>query len=88
MIKIEKAEKTVLDKMGVYSWPTWEKEVSRFDWKYDDRETFYVLDGKARIEPDEGEPVEFGVGDLVTISKGLSCVWDITAPIKKHYKFG
>ena len=26
-------------------------------------------------------------GDLVTFQKGMHCVWDISAPIRKHYRF-
>ena len=35
-----------------------------------------------------GKPVEFGPGDLVTFPEGLDCVWKISKPVKKHYKFG
>ncbi len=40
-IKIEKLDKGQLEKRGIYSWPIWEKEVSRFDWHYDDIEECY-----------------------------------------------
>lgn len=33
------------------------------------------------------EFVEFGAGDLVTIPKGLSCTWDVSVAVDKHYKF-
>ena len=39
-------------------------DVSEFPWFYSEPETFYVLVGKVRVELDEGEPVEFGKGDL------------------------
>ncbi len=26
-------------------------------------------------------------GDYVTFPKGLSCVWDVKEPVKKHYNF-
>ncbi|MFQ5952235.1 MAG: cupin domain-containing protein [Candidatus Omnitrophota bacterium] len=87
-ITIEKPDSGKLEKLGVNSWPIWEKEVSRFDWSYDEQETCYILEGNARVEPEEGEPVEFGVGDLVTFPKGMNCVWEIRNPIRKHYKFG
>jgi len=88
MIKIEKPDRTKLDDLGVDSWPVWEKEVSRFDWSYDDKETCYLLEGKVVVEPESGDPVEFGAGDLVVFEKGLNCVWDIKEPVRKHYKFG
>jgi hypothetical protein len=28
-----------------------------------------------------------GKGDFVTFPKGLSCIWDIKEPVKKHYNF-
>ena len=38
------------------------------------------------VETDQGN-VTFGKGDFVTFPKGLSCVWDIKAPVNKHYNF-
>jgi len=87
-IKIEKPDAGKLKNLGVDSWPIWEKGVSRFDWSYDEQETCYILEGKAKVEPEEGEPVEFQAGDLVTFPKGLNCIWEISSPIRKHYKFG
>jgi uncharacterized protein len=29
-----------------------------------------------------------GAGALVTFPAGMSCTWNITAPVKKHYRFG
>jgi uncharacterized protein len=34
-----------------------------------------------------GEPVSFGVGDLVTFPAGLSCIWDVKKSLRKHYHF-
>ena len=44
-ILIEKPDEQKLEELGVGSWPIWEKEVSRFDWYYDDKETCYILEG-------------------------------------------
>jgi len=87
-IKVEKPETSELQKMDITAWPIWEKEKSRFNWSYDVEETCYIIKGKAKVEADDGEVVEFGAGDLVTLPKGLNCVWDISDPIRKHYKFG
>jgi len=76
-----------LDTLAVDSWPIWSKEISAFDWHYDQAETCYILEGFAIITPPHGEAVEIGEGDLVTFAKGLSCHWDIREPIKKHYMF-
>lgn len=88
VIKVEKPDQEKLKKLGVNAWPIWEKEVSRFDWSYDTEEVCYVLEGKVVVEPENGEPVKFGAGDLVTFPKGLNCVWDIKEAVRKHYSFG
>jgi uncharacterized cupin superfamily protein len=86
-IEISKPKMEDMEKEGVMSWPIWEKEISRFDWHYDETEECYLLEGKAVVETDDGEKVEFGKGDFVTFPKGLSCVWEIKEPVKKHYNF-
>ena len=87
-IKIERPGNDKLKELGVSSWPIWEKEVSKFDWHYDDKETCYLLEGKVRVSTKDGKSVNFSAGDLVVFPKGLSCVWDIREAVKKHYKFG
>ncbi|MBF0247092.1 MAG: cupin domain-containing protein [Alphaproteobacteria bacterium] len=67
--------------------PTWEKEVSTFPWRYDMTEICLVLEGEVTVTPDGGEPVRFGAGDLVTFPKGMTCTWDITKTVRKHYRF-
>jgi len=76
-----------LDTLAVDSWPIWSKEISSFDWHYDQAETCYILEGNAIVTSDDGESVEIGEGDLVTFAKGLSCRWEIREAIKKHYMF-
>lgn len=51
-----------LSKLGVASWPTWSKEVSKFPWTYSDKETAYVLEGQVTVTPEGGEPVSFWQG--------------------------
>lgn len=77
-----------LDVLGVDDWPIWEKEVSTFDWTYDDKETCYIIEGEVVVTPQGGEPVTLRKGDLVTFPAGLSCTWDIKSPIRKHYELG
>jgi uncharacterized cupin superfamily protein len=86
-IGIKKPAGEEMEMEGVLSWPIWEKEISRFDWHYDETEECYLLEGKVVVEAEDGERVEFGKGDFVTFPKGLSCVWDIKEPVKKHYNF-
>ena len=87
MIKIEKLKSPELKKRGVFNWPIWEKEISRFDWKYDSVEECYLLEGKVTVTTKDGETVNFGKGDFVTFPKGLSCTWDVKEPVRKHYNF-
>ena len=87
-IRIERPSREALEEMGAFSWPTWQKEPATFNWRYDQRETCYVLEGRARVEPRHGAPVEFGAGNLVIFPKGLECVWVITQAIRKHYRLG
>ncbi|MCK4338396.1 MAG: cupin domain-containing protein [Candidatus Cloacimonetes bacterium] len=86
-ITIENLSKEELENRGIFSWSIWEKEISRFDWSYDTIEQCYILEGKVIIETEDGEKVEIGKGNFVTFPKGLSCVWDIKEPIRKHYNF-
>lgn len=86
-IKVEKLTKEELEKRGVFDWPIWQKEVSRFDWHYDDVEECYFLDGSVTIETKDGKTVSFGKGDFVTFPKGLSCAWDVKEAVKKRYNF-
>lgn len=86
-IKVEKKNKEDIKKIGALSWPIWEKEVSRFDWHYDDTEMCYIIEGKVTVKTTDGEVVNFGAGDFVTFPRGLDCVWDIKEPVRKHYNF-
>ena len=86
-IDIKKPANKDLEAKGVLSWPIWEKEISRFDWHYDSTEECFLLEGKVVVETEDGDQVAFEKGDFVTFPKGLSCVWDIKVPVKKHYNF-
>ena len=86
-IRIEKLTDEQIEKRGVKTWSIWEKEVSRFDWYYDNMEECLLLEGRVVVETENGDRVEFGKGDFVTFPKGLSCVWDIKEAVKKHYNF-
>ncbi|MDY7011137.1 MAG: cupin domain-containing protein [Planctomycetota bacterium] len=76
-----------LEKMGVRSWPIWTCDVSKFDWHYDQQETCYILAGKVTVTAGD-EKVTFGPDDMVVFPEGLDCTWDVTEPVRKHYKFG
>ena len=86
-VKVKKLGEKDIAEMEISSWPIWEKEVSRFDWFYDSTEECYLLEGEVSVETKDGEKLTFGKGDFVTFPKGLSCVWDIKKPVRKHYNF-
>ncbi len=77
-----------LEQLGIQGWPIWSSGVSRFPWTYDERETCLLLEGDVTVTTDGGQPVRFGTGDLVVFEAGLSCTWDVHAPVRKHYRFG
>lgn len=85
MIEIEKPDEARLQE--VLQWPVWEKENSEFDWDYTEKEVFYILDGAARLTSDCGQDKTLQAGDLVTVEQGIQVRWQITVPIRKHYKF-
>ena len=82
---------TELDALKVKKWPTWEKEVSEFDWVFPEQEMAYILEGECLVTPlDEqkkpGVTIKFGKGDLVVFPAGLSTRWEVIKPLQKHYK--
>ena len=76
-----------LEVMGVYDWPIWRKEASRFAWTYQQQETCYILRGRFTVTPDGGESQHFQRGDLITFPQGMQCTWQITEDVEKHYDF-
>jgi uncharacterized cupin superfamily protein len=73
--------------LGATRWPIWTCGVSEFDWSYDERETCLLIEGTAEVSTAEGT-FRFGAGDLVVFEEGLRCRWKVTAPVRKHYRFG
>ncbi|XP_020575107.1 uncharacterized protein LOC110021108 [Phalaenopsis equestris] len=77
-----------LAELGIKSWPKWGCPPGKFPVKYDAKETCYLLKGKVKAYiKGSSEYVEFGSGDLVFFPKGLSCTWDVSVAVDKHYKF-
>jgi len=87
-IRVERPSREVLEEMGVFDWPLWEKGASRFPWTYGEKEVCYLTEGRVTVEPESGEPVTFGAGDLVTFPAGMNCTWEIHEPVRKHYRLG
>lgn len=86
-ITIENLSDSEIASLGIKSWPIWTKEISEFDWYYNDREQCLFLEGKVIVKSELGD-VEVKKGDFVTFPKGLKCVWKVIEPVKKHYNFG
>ena len=86
-VTIKKLSEEEIEGRGMRNWPIWTKEVSTFDWYYDDREECLILEGTVTVSRPEGE-YSFGGGDFVIFERGLKCVWKVTAPVRKHYHFG
>jgi len=86
-ISIEKPAAGKLKNLKVFSWSIWTKEVSSFDWQYDEKEVCFFLEGEVTVKT-PFETVSFGKGDLVTFPQGLSCTWQVKKDVRKHYKFG
>lgn len=74
-----------LEKLGVFDWPIWAKDISSFPWTYDSSETCYFLEGDVIVTPQDGSPVHLVAGDLVTFPAGMSCTWEVRKPVREHY---
>jgi len=87
MITVRKPNETEIREFE--TWPIWEKEESEFYWEYSDKETCYILQGKAQVFDEKGAILaEFGKGDLVVFQPGLRCKWKILENMRKHYNLG
>jgi uncharacterized cupin superfamily protein len=69
-----------------------EAGISRFSepiepirWTLSAKETFYVLEGAARVEIAGGPTLEVKAGDMATIPKGAETTWHLTTPFKDFY---
>ncbi|CAN8246644.1 unnamed protein product [Cochlearia groenlandica] len=77
-----------LTQLGVRNWPKWGCPPSKFPWTYNAKETCYLLQGKVKVYPDGSDQgVEIEAGDFVVFPKGMSCTWDVSASVDKHYQF-
>jgi len=74
------------EKNEMMSQPVWGCGVSEFDWHYDSEETCLIIEGKVTVSYDGGS-VSIAAGDYVVFPKGLSCVWKVSKPVRKHYVF-
>jgi len=70
----------------IKDWPIWEKGISTFDWYYDSTEECLILEGEFKVKTKD-KSYEIKAGDFVIFPKGLSCVWEISKPVRKHFHF-
>lgn len=75
-------------KLKVDKWPEWKEEKAEIPWTYLQGETSYILEGRAIVTPEGGEPIEIQKGNLVTFPSGLACTWTIIEPVHKRYRIG
>lgn len=54
-------------------------------WTLPAKETFYVLEGAARVEISGGPTIEVGAGDMATIPAGAETTWHLTTPFEDFY---
>jgi uncharacterized cupin superfamily protein len=57
-------------------------------WTLPERETFLILEGKARIEIEGGSTLEVSSGDMASLPKGAVTRWHLTLPFKEIWFFG
>lgn len=86
-IVVRKATEEDFSKMKIKTWSTWGCGVSKFPWTYSDSETCYVIQGRVTVTPLKGDAVTIEAGDIATFPAGMSCVWDVSEAINKHYMF-
>ncbi|NJM14760.1 MAG: cupin domain-containing protein [Bacteroidales bacterium] len=85
MMKVKKpSDKEIAE---AKNWPVWVKGASNFPWYYDATEICYIVEGEVTVTDDSGRYIVCKAGDYVEFEKGLSCNWNITKAIKKHYTF-
>ena len=79
---------SIVEELGIKSWPIWSCEVSSFNWTYDDKETCLLIEGKVTVTPEGGQPIKFEAGDLVKFPAGMKCRWNVHQAVRKYYRFG
>ncbi len=65
----------------------WASEVGswRIEMSSGEDEYFYVIEGSGALIEEGGERRSFSVGDAVIIPAGFKGIFEVTAPLKKHY---
>jgi len=85
----EKLEITIMtpseeEKAFMVMQPVWGCGIGNFNWLYDDKIISWLTEGEATISYG-GKSIIIKAGDFVIFPKGLSCSWDVSKPVKKHF---
>jgi len=86
-IIISHPDREELESKNIFQWPIWECEISEFPWTYAEKESCYILEGDVEVQTDQ-DVYHIQRGDFVMFPAGLECIWKVTSPVKKHYRFG
>lgn len=62
----------------------WSCTPGTFDWEHAD-ETLCVVEGRATITPEGGEPFEISPGDVVFLAEGTKTRWQVHETIRKAF---
>jgi len=46
-----------------------------------------LIKGKVKVTPKNGTPVTIEAGDMAVFPSGMSCEWEVTESLSKHYNF-
>jgi uncharacterized cupin superfamily protein len=63
----------------------WRAEPMTINYTFEGDETFQVMRGRVRIEPEGGQPAELSAGDVASFPKGLKAVWRVQEPFQKFF---
>ena len=85
-ITVQKPDAKFLNNIEIFKKPIWEHHPANFNWKYNEKESCYLIDGEAIIIT-PFESLTISKGDFVIFPKGLKCTWKILKTIRKHYYF-
>mmetsp|Transcript_52652 Transcript_52652/g.114871 ORF Transcript_52652/g.114871 Transcript_52652/m.114871 type:complete len:100 (+) Transcript_52652:173-472(+) len=89
VIKMSLAEAEALH--AISAWPTWGCDISEFEWEYTETEEAYILQGSVLVTPTghwaSCRPIRIVAGDFAVFPDGMTCTWEVSEPIEKHYRF-
>jgi uncharacterized cupin superfamily protein len=61
-------------------------QAKKFERVYERNEDCYILQGRAVVTPDGGQPTQLVPGDFVTFPVGMAATWEVSEPLRKHYR--